>query len=375
MIRFIIGRIILQRGGHLKLKIYSDRHYLPHGTTYVNLLWPFWGKLPEDPGAIDSGRFDRYTELGHRFFKMTPLAEADVAVMPADWEPGEYDPAPLLAFADQARQADKPLAIFFWGDSFDEVPFEGAYIFRTSFLRSLHKPTEFSVPVWSEDFIERYQDGKLPVRQKQPRPTVGFCGFADPLRPALRHRLINLARRAKAVGTGRRGNKAAGVLGRAIRGKALRKLDRSPLVDTNFVIRDRFWAGAVAPGWQTDPAAQRTARRDYVQNMIDSDYTLCVRGAGNFSFRLYETLCSGRIPVFIDTDSMLPYDFAVDWKQYCVWVDQREIDQIGVKVAAFHESLSPQEFIDLQHECRKFWQEWLSPEGFFGNFYRHFGRG
>jgi hypothetical protein len=33
---------------------------------------------------------------------------------------------------------------------------------------------------------------------------------------------------------------------------------------------------------------------------------------------------------------------------------------------------SPPEFVDLQHECRRLWQEWLSPEGFFANFYRHF---
>jgi hypothetical protein len=44
---------------------------------------------------------------------------------------------------------------------------------------------------------------------------------------------------------------------------------------------------------------------------------------------------------------------------------------IAEKIAEFHDNLSPQEFVDLQYECRKIWQERISPEGFFENLYRH----
>lgn len=112
-------------------------------------------------------------------------------------------------------------------------------------------------------------------------------------------------------------------------------------------------------------------RQEYFQNMIDSDYILCCSGYENYSIRLYETLSCGRIPVFINTDCVLPYDFAIDWKKYCVWVDRSELSLIGEKILDFHNNLSTQEFIDLQHECRQFWEKWISPEGFFSNFYRH----
>jgi len=161
-------------------------------------------------------------------------------------------------------------------------------------------------------------------------------------------------------------------MGRALRTEALRILSQSRAVDTNFIIRDRFWAGAVSADGRADPDKLRQARREYLQNMTDTDYTLCTRGAGNASFRLYETLCCGRIPLFIDTDAVVPYDFSVDWKRYCVWVDQSEIPYIAEKVLEFHNKLSPQDFIDLQHECRKLWEEWLSPEGFFAHFHLHF---
>ncbi len=111
---------------------------------------------------------------------------------------------------------------------------------------------------------------------------------------------------------------------------------------------------------------------EFVNNIFNTDYTVCIRGGGNFSKRLYETLCCGRIPIFVDTDSVLPYDFAVDWKRYCVWIDRSEVPHIAEKVAGFHAGLSPNDFEDLQRECRKLWQDRLSRQGFFDHFHEHF---
>ena len=143
-------------------------------------------------------------------------------------------------------------------------------------------------------------------------------------------------------------------------------------MDTNFILRDQFYGGAVVMSdgaW--DVELKRRVRAEYIDNVLGSDYTLCLRGTGNYCHRLYETLCCGRIPVFVNTDCVLPYDFAADWRQHCVWVEESEMDRLPEKVAAFHEALSPTDFIDLQHACRAFWQRWLSPEGFFGNLHRH----
>ena len=66
---------------------------------------------------------------------------------------------------------------------------------------------------------------------------------------------------------------------------------------------------------------------NFFQNISDTDYTICIRGTGNFSQRLYEVLAFGRIPIFIDTDSILPYDEIINWRDYCVWVKP---DELGV---------------------------------------------
>ena len=355
-----------------RLKIFSDRRYLPEGRSHVTLLVPFWGKHREEFESLQGRRYDRYEEQGRSFFELTSLHEADLAVLPADWEAGVRNHDLLFEFAEKAQRAGKPIVVFLWGMSFEQVPIENAMVFRNSLLRSSHRRNELAVPFWMEDFVAEYLDGKLSVREKSTKPKVGFCGFADPLHPSRSQQLIHLAREAQAILRGQTGQRGAGVVGRSIRTEALRALNRSAAVETNFIIRDRFWAGAVSPDGHADPDQMRKVRLEYLRNMIDTDYNLCTRGAGNASFRLYETLCCGRIPVFIDTDAVLPYDFAADWKKYCVWIEQSELPHIAAKVAEFHDRLSPTDFIDLQHRCRKFWEEWLSPEGFFAHFYLHF---
>lgn len=114
------------------------------------------------------------------------------------------------------------------------------------------------------------------------------------------------------------------------------------------------------------------SRRQHVENMFESDYVLCTRGSGNYSIRFYETLCNGRIPVFVNTDCVLPFEEWIDWRQYCVWVEAREVSRVAERVAEFHQSLSPAEFKDRQRACRSLWEEWLSPYGFFKNIRRYF---
>jgi hypothetical protein len=306
---------------------------------------------------------------------MTSLEEADFAVMPAPWElVADNKPALDLAceFARNVNACGKRTIIFFWSDSDEEVPIDNAVVFRTSMYRSKRRTNEYAMPSWSDDFVMKYQGGKLPVREKKRKPVVGFCGYAAPLEPPLSSKL------RAALGAGAalwRKRKRQPRHGAYIRAEALRYLSQSNQVETNFIIRDQFLAGALLAGGRTDSDCFSRAQLEYVHNMIESDYILCARGGGNFSYRLYETLSCGRIPVFVDTDCVLPYDFAVDWNRHCVWVDASELSKISGKVAEFHNSLSPQEFADLQRENRLLWEDWLSPEGFFANLHKHFPSG
>ena len=348
------------------------------------MLYPFWGKNPEDPRDPTSGRFDRYTGDREPFFQMTTLEEADVAVFPGAWE-HVIGNAEALAraerFIEKARRAGKATVIFLWSDSDEDIPYENTLIFRTSLYRSRRKLNEFAMPAWSEDLVAKYLSGQLPIRSKRERAVVGFCGYVPPSKAmplSLRQRVKHVLRTGKRFLKNLLGYRRCEASKRAnafIRTAALQALSKSPWIDTNFVIREHFFGHALLPSGETDFAKLQKTRHEYVQNMVESDYILCVRGAGNFSYRLHETLSCGRIPVFVDTDCVLPYHSEIDWKACCIWVDEKELGHIGERVAEFHQSLSVQEFVDLQRECRRLWENYLSPEGFFLHFHKHFKQG
>lgn len=115
------------------MKIFSDMGYLA-GQEHFVILYPFWGKNPEDKRDPSSGRFDRYVEIGSRFFQMTTLAEADVAVLPMAWELVLKSEAAMnlaMQFVEAASKAGKRVVVFFknmcgiwWKVTISSVPGE-----------------------------------------------------------------------------------------------------------------------------------------------------------------------------------------------------------------------------------------------------------
>jgi len=333
----------------VSLRIYSDLSLVPPGGSHVVMLYPFWGKNPEDPADPNSGRFDRYANSGAALLELVSLDDASVAVFPTEWSESAAHAAAL--FAEAAADAGKPTVFFAGADDHLAVRHEQALVFQTSIVRSRRGPNEFAQPAWSEDFVTEHLGGRLPIRAKGALPVVGFCGLAPASRGVLRRFRTHPAHTA-------------------IRARALRLLRQHDGVETNVVERKRFLGGAIDRG-RLDVAAMQRVRSEYVANMVGSDYILCSRGAGNFSYRLYETLSCGRIPIFVDTDCVLPYDFVAPWREHCVWVDESELESIGDKVADFHEGLDEGEFEELQRACRRFWEQYIEPEGFFGHFHEH----
>ncbi|HJQ51912.1 MAG TPA: hypothetical protein VJ838_15465 [Gaiellaceae bacterium] len=341
--------------------IFSDRRFLAsESTPHAVILSPFWGINPETPP--DTGRFERYAELGGSFLRLTSLPDCEVGIFPQNWETAGERAADLgEEFAALCRAAGKEPVIFSGADPTDPLPVD-ATTFRTSLIRSQRRSNEFAFPAWSEDFLACYLEGRLRLRPKRACPVVSFCG--NTMAGAPTRTLGSTVRRF----LGRpQTHVTRGLHGEHPRTLALLAVDQDRRLEANFILRETFWAGAVG-----DTRSLLEARREYVANMVDSDYVLCVRGIGNFSYRLYETLSLGRIPVFVDTDCVLPLDFEIEWRNQCVWVDETDVERIGDRVLEFHESLDEAEFEARQRACRQLWETRISPEGFFASFHRHF---
>ena len=301
-----------------------------------------------NPGSAgDTHRFDALFEWARTHLSVVDdPADADVAVYAHGYRLDDT----VRKAMERARAASVPLLFFRSHD--DVTPADPPYgtVWRDSILASRMTPAERALPAFVGDPYEsdeREADAFVPMGRPD-RASVGFCGYvSSPLRRAL---LRMTGRREKVRGLGLRARCLSG----------LERAGRRGLVRADFIRRDSFWAGAAA-----DAAAQRRARRDFVRNILDNPYTLCLRGAGNFSFRLYQVLSFGRIPLFVNTDCALPFADEVDWRSVFCWAEEADMPRLGEVVADHFASLDADAFEAAQSRARRAYLDYIEPRALY----------
>jgi len=66
----------------------------------------------------------------------------------------------------------------------------------------------------------------------------------------------------------------------------------------------------------------------FIEIASRSKFTLCPRGYGITSFRLYEAMQLGSVPVYVYDQPHLPYSDIIDWNKICVLIHATEIDKM-----------------------------------------------
>ncbi len=362
-----------------KIKLYTDLSLLNIDQPLVDLLVPFCGQSSKekDPERnLTIGRFDAYEIEGKDFFELSSLEDCDACLLPIRYSQKENDLAfekEIQAFTDLVEASGKKTFVFL-GSDIDQfnVKIKNAIIFCNTLYQSKRKSNQFAFTFFFEDFITKYYKNILPIRTKENISTIGFCGFAPPLK--LKFGVLKV-KEVLRLGLNYLGimRFLPSVSAHSYRVRALLSLAKSNKVKKKIIIRSNFGfggpEGALFPGGIKELNA--TFRQQYVENIVNTDYTLCVRGYGNNSMRFFEALCCGRIPVLLNTDCVLPYDFLIDWKNYCVWVEEKDINRIPEKILEFHNKLSDEEFKALQKAIRNIWKTYFTPQGFYKHLYLH----
>ena len=205
-------------------------------------------------------------------------------------------------------------------------------------------------------FQRIYQKEEIDTRQKEILPVIGFCGHTDlSFLKRIKEDVKFLRENFKRFFQNPFRSDYEPLFPSAFeRAKLLQYFEQSNKVKTNFIYRKHYRGGAI-----TKEQREQTTL-EYYDNILTSDYVLCVRGAGNFSVRFYETLLMGRIPIFVNTDCLLPFEDKINWKEHVVWVEWKDRHNIAEIVANFHNKLTDKQFEDLQKSNRKLWKEELS---------------
>ena len=185
----------------------------------------------------------------------------------------------LLARFRKQNNISKPILLM--TDMDVEGPFwqdEMVYFFRCSLVKSNQLPNEFALPYLKEDrgvFVPSEHSGV---------PSIGFCGYAD------HQARIDL----------------------------LNAILQHPTVEEDFYYRkDYFWA--VEKKLSREQSMALTEQ--YFASITNNPFTVCSRGAGNYSIRFYETLRSGRIPVLLNTDMAFPFPDRIPWDDIIICRD------------------------------------------------------
>lgn len=235
------------------------------------------------------------------------------------------------------------------------------YLRAGGFTQQLPK-NNIGLPISLSDIYgSLYKDQEFKVRDKQKLPKIGFCGHASSsLKKRCKDELVFAKKNVVRFFKNPLRRDYEPLFASAYqRYKLLKILENSSALNTDFIYRKKYRAGAITK------QMRRQTNKEYYENIRHSDYVLCVRGSGNFSVRLYETLMMGRIPVFVDTNCLLPFVDDINWEKHMVLIPWQRRNEISQIVSDFHNNLSDEEFEELQRSNRLLWQNSLSVAGIF----------
>jgi hypothetical protein len=293
------------------MKIYTDQTKIKYSSEQI-IFYGLLNTLPKEATHCynheGKSRYGNIIEFCKRTFTyVNNIQECDIIVLPYKFK-GAGDEL-FKEFNIKSKQYGKPLWCFF-NDDYDKpiTLDDNVTIFRTSFYKSKQLKNEKAMPAFSPD----YYKGEI---LKNPELTIGYCG----------HTMHG-------------------------RKEYLEQLEKSDM-KTNFIYRNGFWAPDIP---------KDRARKEYFENMEKNLFIFCHRGAGNFSYRFYETLMMGRIPILVDTDGVFPDGPDIETMSVVI----RKGDDMVEKIRDFYANNN---LTAIQKGNRKIWIECYSPMGFLNN--------
>lgn len=334
------------------LKLYTIQNYLtPENRRVVfPLLFDLW--YSPNPNLLE------------KYQIVSAIDDCDIAVVPVDlaYFDTNNKEQELESFINKALDLGKKVWLYSGGDYGKSID-SPVYTFRLGGFDSKLNGQTFIMPSFIGDPYKTLQKEFCPLTKLQ-LPQIGFMGHASNA----------WSKKVKEFGaffnynykrwTGKVQTDFQPFYPSSIRRyQFLSLLKSNAEIKTDFILRDKYRAGA-----KTLQEKNKTTM-DFLANLERNSYAFCMRGAGNFSVRFYETLAMGRIPLVIDTDFRLPLNDIINWKEHCIVAKEYQAVETLID---FHQKISPEDFELMQINNRKLWRTYLERESYFFNIYSIF---
>lgn len=250
-------------------------------------------------------------ERAFEYFKSNKNLESDYIYIPIQWTSyhinpgGEYgmNTKPLIDFCEELvrKHPDEKFFTIVQYDGGTLVPIDNCKIFASSgsFLSPIGKNSQYiPIPLLCEP-----HEG-LPKRFRENK--VGFAGLeTHPIRKKMYDTLKNLE-------------------------------------------GYEFFMNSYDPG--------RTKNfRDILYNSV---FALAPRGFGPASYRMYEAIQMGCIPIYISDEFWIPFSDKIEWERMCLMVGENDIPNIPTMVDSILDSGKYQEYISYGIKMYKKYLTW-----------------
>lgn len=330
------------------LKVYTDKTFLTE--SYRKYIFP----LLFDLHYVKNNESLEYYQL------VDEAKDSDIIVYPIDYAVFFKHLDALKQLNQFSKEHDKPIWIYTAGDYGYTNYIHNSYTFRFGGFHSKLSDETFLLGSFISDPYEHFIEQKCSVLSKEEIPTIGFVGHAQSgtkkyLKELINHFKYKVKNTLKLMLADNQSFYPSSVK-RAI---YLRKLQLSEGLNTNFIFRNKYRAGAQT---QEDRKLSSIA---FYDNVFNNLYTFCSRGVGNFSVRFYETLAVGRIPILLDTDCRLPLPNVIDWEKHIIVLDESSKESFESQILKFHKTKTNKELADIQKNNRLLWETHLKREAFF----------
>jgi len=118
--------------------------------------------------------------------------------------------------------------------------------------------------------------------------------------------------------------------------------------DERFVFRCKNWSSSV-PGDDL---------QEFINLSSRSVFSLAPRGYGRTSFRFFELMQLGSIPVFVYDEPWFPYEDEIDWDEFSIRIHQSDIPYLGSILSSYTE----EEVETMRSRLYVRWQELFTME-------------
>ncbi len=338
------------------IRVFTDKNLI-----HVNTKEPLFP-------LFDEFLLNNNTPLKDLYVFVNKVANCDLIILPIciDYLLEKKNKKLVDYYFKLSLKYNKPLWVFSSGDLGLTIKKSNTYVFRLADFDYKKLKNSIIIPPFINDPIITHKI-KAEYLEKTTMPSIGYVGYANDTFLNYIKTIIIYFKYNFEVFIGKiHSDYYKLFFASSVRIKILNKINEFKSVKTNFIFRKKYRAGV-----KTEKERIKTTI-EFFENIKKNQYTFCIRGGGNFSIRLYETLAMGRIPIQINTNCVLPLQNEIEWEKHCIIVYEKEISKLEDKLLKFHSKFSNEEFIELQKSNRKFWEENLTRVGYFKKIHEMF---